>query len=94
MNSKLFKSVRNLVGVALLAAGCGGGEPIPVNLATAQGPCDYGKAFVTDGMRMVMREGHVTVEPTEGEVEAAWATYGGSTPKTGTTTSTGCEGCH
>lgn len=97
MNSKIFKVLRNLVGISLLVTGCGGGEPIPVNLATATQPCEYGKAFMTDGMRMVMRDGHLTVEPKEGNVTAAWAWLGGggaSTPTTGETMETGCEGCH
>jgi hypothetical protein len=96
MNSKVFKSVRNLLGVALLVAGCGGAEPIPVNLATATEPCEYGKAFMAEGMRMVMRDGHLTVEPEEGNVTAAWAWLGGggSTSTTGETMETGCEGCH
>lgn len=90
MNSKIFKVLRNLVGISLLVTGCGS-EPVPVNLATAQGPCDYGKEFVTDGMRMVMRDGRVTVEPVEPEVTAAWVGY---VPPKGPTTNAGCEGCH
>ena len=93
MSSTLLKSFRNVVLGAFLVAGCGGGEPIPVNLETAAGPCEYGQEFVTDGMTMVMRDGHVTVVPKkEGEVQAAWAGY--IPPKNGATTNTGCAGCH
>jgi len=59
MNSTLLKSFRNVVLAAFLVAGCGVGEPIPVNLETAAGPCEYGMQFVTEGMMMVMKEGHV-----------------------------------
>jgi hypothetical protein len=93
MNSTLLKSFRNVVLGAFLVAGCGGGDPIPVNLETAAGPCEYGQEFVTDGMMMVMRDGHVTVVPKEeGEVQAAWEGY--RPPKNGATTNTGCQGCH
>jgi len=93
MNSTIFKSFRNVVVAAFLVAGCGGAEPIPVDLATAAGPCDYGKEFVTEGMRMVMRDGRLTVEPKEeGQVQAAWAGY--TAPKNGATLDASCEGCH
>lgn len=94
MNSTLLKSFRNVVLGAFLVAGCGGGDPIPVNLETAAGPCEYGKEFMTDGMMMVMRDGHVTVVPKEeGEVQAAWAGY--RPPKGGSTTNSACaDGCH
>jgi hypothetical protein len=93
MNSTIFKSFRNVLVSAFLVAGCGGAEPIPVDLATAAGPCDSGKEFVTDGMRMVMRDGQLTVEPVDdGQVKAAWAGY--VPPKGGATTQAGCEGCH
>lgn len=93
MNSTLLKSFRNVVLGAFLVA-CGGGEPIPVNLETAAGPCEYGQEFMTDGMMMVMKDGHVTVVPKEeGEKQAMYSWY--VDPKGGgTTTSTGCEGCH
>jgi hypothetical protein len=93
MSSTLLKSFRNVVLAAFLV-GCGGGEPIPVDLATASGPCDYGQEFMTEGMIMVMKDGHVTVVPKEeGQVQAAWSNY--VPPKGGSTTeSTGCEGCH
>ena len=93
MNSKIFKSFRNLAGVALLVAGCGGAEPIPVDLATAAGPCNYAKEFMTDGMRMVMRDGQLTVEPQEdGRVRAAL--LGDTLLKDTTLTTSGCAGCH
>jgi hypothetical protein len=93
MNSSVLKSLRNVVLGAFLVAGCGVGEPIPVNLETATEPCEYGQEFMTDGMMMVMRDGHVTVVPKEeGEVSAAWAGY--IPPKNGATTNTSCEGCH
>lgn len=93
MSSTFLKSVRNVVVGAFLVAGCGGGEPIPVNLETAAGPCDYGQELMTDGMMMVMKDGHVTVVPKEeGEVQAAWVGY--IPPKDGGTTQAGCEGCH
>jgi len=93
MNSTIFKTVRNVVMAALLVTGCGGMEPIPVNLVTAAGPCEYGKEFVKEGMKMVMQDGQLTVVPEEeGEVQAAWAGY--RPPKGGATTQAGCEGCH
>lgn len=94
MSSTLLKSFRNVAMGAFLVAGCGGGDPIPVNLETAAGPCDYGAEFVTEGMTMVMRDGHLMVVPKEeGEVQAAWADY--RPPKGGgTTESQNCEGCH
>lgn len=93
MNSTIFKTVRNLVMAALLVTGCGGMEPIPVDLATAAGPCDYGKEFVTEGMRMVMQDGQLMVVPEDdGEVQAAMAD---DRPlKGGATMETGCAGCH
>jgi hypothetical protein len=93
MNSTLLKSFRNVVLGAFLVAGCGGVEPIPVNLETAAGPCEYGQEFVTDGMMMVMRDGQLMVVPeNEGEVQAAWEGY--RPPKNGATDSSGCGGCH
>jgi hypothetical protein len=93
MNSTIFKTVRNLVMAALLVTGCGGMEPIPVDLATAAGPCEYGEEFVTEGMKMVIQDGQLMVVPEdEGEVQAAWEGY--RPPKGGATTSTGCAGCH
>lgn len=93
MSSSLLKSFRNVVLGAFLVAGCGGGEPIPVNLETAAGPCDYGAQFVTEGMMMVMRDGQLLVVPKdEGEVQAFWEGY--VPPKDGGTTQSGCEGCH
>jgi hypothetical protein len=94
MSSTLLKSFRNVVVGAFLVAGCGGGEPIPVNLETAAGPCDYGQEFVTEGMMMVMRDGQLTVVPKEeGEVQAMYAWYVGD--KGGSTNSTTeCTGCH
>jgi hypothetical protein len=89
MSSKLLKSFRNVVVGAFLVAGCGGAEPIPVNLETAKGPCDYGQAFMTEGMMMVMKDGQLTVVPKEeGRVQAM------ETLDTGTTMDTGCAGCH
>jgi hypothetical protein len=91
MNSKIFSSFRNLAGIAFLVAGCGA-EPIPVDLATAAGPCDYGKEFVTEGMQMVMREGQLTVEPKDdGRMQAAFL---GLPIITDGTTMAGCAGCH
>ena len=92
MSSKLLKSFRNGVVGAFLVAGCGGYEPIPVNLETAAGPCDHGAEFVTDGMKMVIQDGQLMVVPkVEGEVQSAWVGY---VPPKGSTTQAGCEGCH
>ncbi|HVG64273.1 MAG TPA: hypothetical protein VNA24_37260 [Hyalangium sp.] len=92
MNSTLLKTFRNVVLGAFLVAGCGGGEPIPVDLKTAAGVCEYGQEFMTEGMRMVMRDGQLMVVPEEeGEVQAAWEGY---RPPKGPTTNAGCEGCH
>jgi hypothetical protein len=88
MSSKLLKSFRNVVVGAFLVAGCGGYEPIPVNLETAAGPCDYGQEFVTDGMKMVMKDGQLMVVPKEGEVQSM------TILDTGATMETGCSGCH
>jgi len=47
---------------------------------------------MTEGMRMVMRDGQLMVVPEEeGEVQAAWEGY---RPPKGPTTNAGCEGCH
>lgn len=85
MSSSVLKSVRNVVLGAFLVAGCGVGEPIPVNLETATEPCEYGRAFMTEGMKMVMRDGHLMVVPKdEGQVRAM-----------GSTSANSCaEGCH
>jgi hypothetical protein len=93
MNSTLLKSFRNVVLGAFLVAGCGVGEPIAVNLETAAGPCEYGQQFMTEGMMMVMKDGHVTVVPKEGEKQAF---YAGSSGGIGTEEPepTGCLGCH
>jgi hypothetical protein len=88
MSSKLLKSFRNVVVGAFLVAGCGGAEPIPVNLETAKGPCDYGQEFMTEGMMMVMKDGQLTVVPKEGGVQAM-EVLGSET-----TMDTGCSGCH
>lgn len=89
MSSTLLKSVRNVVLAAFLVAGCGA-EPIPVDLESAAGPCEYGQAFMKEGMTMVMQGGRLTVvEKEEGSVRAAWADLGkGPGPQAG------CEGCH
>lgn len=92
MNSNLLKSFRNVVLGAFLVAGCGVGEPIPVNLETAAGPCEYAQPFMTEGMMMVMKDGHVTVVPKEGEKQAFYTNSG----EIGTEEPepTGCLGCH
>jgi hypothetical protein len=89
MSSKLLKSFRNVVVGAFLVAGCGGAEPIPVNLETAEGPCDYGQQFMTDGMMMVMKDGQLTVVPKEEGGVQAMEVMGSET-----TMDTGCSGCH
>jgi hypothetical protein len=95
MSSMLLKSFRNVVLGAFLVAGCGVGEPIPVNLETAAGPCEYGQQFVTEGMMMIMKDGHVTVVPKEGEKQAFYDGYegeiGDEMPRG---EPTGCLGCH
>jgi hypothetical protein len=89
MSAKLLKSFRHVVVGAFLVAGCSGGEPIPVNLETAKGPCDYGQQFMTEGMRMVMKDGQLTVvSKEEGGVQAM------ELLDTEMTMETGCEGCH
>jgi hypothetical protein len=90
MNSSLRKSFLNVALGAFLVAGCGVGEPIPVNLETAAGPCEYGQQFMTEGMMMVMKNGHVTVVPKDGEKQAFAAhagEIGGDLPEI-------CQGCH
>lgn len=91
MSSALLKSFRRVVLGAFLVAGCGGAEPIPVDLEQAAGPCEHGQAFVTEGMMMVKQEGRLMVVPKEGPVQASWAGY---VPSTGPGQSAGCEGCH
>lgn len=93
MSAIVWKSFRSVAVVAFLVAGCGGQEPIPVNLETAAGPCADGAPFLTEGMQMVMREGHVTVEPKEGQVQAFYGWMAGSADSLGEEQSP-CLGCH
>jgi hypothetical protein len=95
MNSSVLKSLRNVVLGTFLMAGCGGGEPIPVNLETAAGPCEYGQQFMSEGMMMVVKDGHLTVVPKEGEKKAMWPGMGNGEIEDGAEEPpTGCMGCH
>ncbi len=103
MRSNVLKSLGKVVLAGLLLAGCG--EPIPVDLTKATGPCEDGAKLMTDGMMMVIQDGRLTVVPKdEREVRAFWPEWGGTTTGgtttdgTGTTNTTSsttdCSGCH
>jgi len=94
MSAMVWKSFRSVAVVAFLVAGCGGLEPIPVNLETAAGPCSDGAPFLTEGMQMVVREGRVTVEPKEGQVQAFYSWMGGGEDVILDEEQSPCLGCH
>jgi hypothetical protein len=49
---------------------------------------------MTEGMMMVMKDGHVTVVPKEGEKQAFYAGGSGGIGTEAPSEPTGCLGCH